>query len=459
MKSHRWFGFIALVLATLLGRSPAARAQSPVSADSLHRHLEEVDQRARIIERKWELAQEEAAAKAKEAPALVAGREGFSLKSADGNFLLRLRSHAQLDARYFHEDERRLTINTFAIRRMRVNLEGTLAKFFDFKFMPDFAGSQLVLQDAYLDARLWPQLKVRAGKYKTPFGIERLQSPTNMLFIERALPNKLVPNRDLGVQLHGDLAGGSINYAAGIFNGVRDGGSADTDPFDDKDFAGRVMFAPFTRTQTAALRNLTFGVAGTTGTQRGTRLLPNLPVYNSPGVAPIFLYRTDATDAGTTIANGTLKRLSPQGYYAWGPLGVLSEYVISSQAVTRAASSAELENRSWQVAASYALTGEAASYRGLSPRKLFDNTKGTWGSFEIAARYNQLEIDPDAFPVFANPQVAVQKATAWALGLNWYLNRNVRVTLNYEQTAFVGGDVNGDRPDEKVMLTRFQIAY
>lgn len=457
MKSCRGFVIAALVFSATLGSS--ARAQSPVSVDSLQKRLEEIDQKARILERKWELAQKEAEAKAKEAPALVAGRDGFSLQSVDGNFLLRLRAHTQMDTRYFNEDERRLTVNTFLIRRLRFNFEGTLAKIFDFKFMPDFAGSQLVLQDSYLDARLWPAFKVRAGKFKTPFGIERLQSPTNLMLIERALPNNLVPNRDIGVQLHGDLAGGIFSYAAGIFNGVRDGGSADSDPFDSKDFAGRLMLAPFSKTKAGGLRNLNLGIAGTIGTHEGTRLVPNLPVYNSPGVVPIFAYRTDGTEAGTTYASGTVTRFSPQGYYAVGPLGVLSEYVISSQEITRAASSAKLENRAWQVAASCALTGEPASYRGITPKKSFDHTRGAWGSFEIAARYHQLEIDKDAFPVFANPQAAVQKATAWALGLNWYLNRNVKLLLNYEQTAFTGGAASGDRPGEKVILTRFQIAY
>jgi phosphate-selective porin OprO/OprP len=310
-----------------------------------------------------------------------------------------------------------------------------------------------------LDARLWPQLKVRAGKFKTPFGIERLQSYTVMMFIERALPNNLVPNRDIGIQLHGDLASGVLSYALGIFNGVRDGGSADADLYDSKDFAARFMLAPFIKTETAALRQLSFGVAGTTGKHEGTRLVTNLPAYSTPGQAPMFLYRFDGTEAGTTYANGTLTRLSPQAYYSCGPLGLLSEYVISSQEVTRAAATAELENRAWQVAASYALTGELASYRGITAKNSFDHTKGTWGSFEIAARYSQLEVDKGAFPAFANPQVAAQKATAWAVGLNWYLNRNVKILLNYEQTSFTGGGDSGNRPDERVIINRFQIAY
>ena len=36
-----------------------------------------------------------------------------------------------------------------------------------------------------------------------------------------------------------------------------------------------------------------------------------------------------------------------------------------------------------------------------------------------------------------------RKASAWALGLNWYLNENLKWVLNYEQTSFDGGDPGG----------------
>lgn len=460
MKNFQFVFTSASLFLALCQPAPALLAQNGGTNwpdSSLLRRVDEIDQKQRILERRLEIKQENATAK--EAPALIAGKDGFSLTSADGSYLLKLRAHTQMDGRYFNADENRLGTNTFVIRRLRFVFEGTLAKFFDFKFMPDFAGSRLVLQDSYLDARFWPQLKLKAGKYKTPFGIERLQSPTNLLFIERALPNNLVPNRDTGLQLHGDLAGGIFSYAVGVFNGVLDGGSSDIDLSDGKDCAARLMISPFVKTPSAALRNLSVGLAATTGKQEGTISSPDLPTYVTPGLLPIFRYRADGTAAGTVIANGKRQRLSPQGYCSWGRLGLLGEYVVSSNEVSRAATSARLKHRAWQLAGSFSLTGEPASYRGISPSKSFRQGTGAWGSFEIVARYNALEIDEDAFPVFSNPQTFAQKATAWAAGLNWYLNRNVKFMLNYEQTAFTGGAASGNRQDEKAFLTRFQIAY
>ena len=50
------------------------------------------------------------------------------------------------------------------------------------------------------------------------------------------------------------------------------------------------------------------------------------------------------------------------------------------------------------------LTGEDASYRGVvKPSEPFSPGKGGWGAWELVGRYGELEIDDDAFPLFADP--------------------------------------------------------
>ena len=61
---------------------------------------------------------------------------------------------------------------------MRPIVEGTLGDVVDFRIMPDFANSTLVLQDAYVNLRYFPLANLQAGKFKAPFGLERLQSAT-----------------------------------------------------------------------------------------------------------------------------------------------------------------------------------------------------------------------------------------------------------------------------------------
>ncbi|HEY9421510.1 MAG TPA: porin [Thermoanaerobaculia bacterium] len=435
-----------------------ARAQEETQQDpTLEQKVEELDQQLRVLTRQIELEKEAAAEKAKTAGQATAGRDGFSLRSADGNFQLRVRGYVQADYRGFLDDDERPATDTFILRRVRPIFEGTLYKIFDFRLMPDFGGGQTVLQDAYLEGKFSPRFRVRAGKFKAPVGLERLQSGTDILFVERALPANLVPSRDLGLQIGGDLGSGVANYAVGVFNGVADGTSADVDSTDDKDLAARVFFTPFGK-GSGPFKNLGFGVGASQGKQEGTLTANGLAPYRTPGQQTFFSYRSDATAAGTTIAAGDRTRISPQGYFYRGPFGLLAEYVISSQEVLRAAAFEELEHTSWQLAGSWVFGGEP-SFRAVNPKKNFDLAADTWGAFELKARYSKLELDDDTFPIFANPASSASSAEAFAAGINWYLNRNLRLYFDYERTQFEGGATDGDREDESIFFSRFQISF
>ena len=68
-------------------------------------------------------------------------------------------------------------------------------------------------------------------------------------------------------------------------------------------------------------------------------------------------------------------------------------------------------------------------------------------------------VDNGAFPLFADPTKSAHDARAWAVGINWYLNGNLKLVLNYEDTKFNGGAASENRENEKVVLSRFQIAF
>jgi phosphate-selective porin OprO/OprP len=105
------------------------------------------------------------------------------------------------------------------------------------------------------------------------------------------------------------------------------------------------------------------------------------------------------------------------------------------------------------------LSGGEPSFRSVIPKTNFDPAAGTWGAFELAARYSRLELDDATFPLFANPASAASAAEAWAVGFNWSLNRNVKLYLDYERTRFEGGSATGDREDESIVFSRLQIAF
>lgn len=419
--------------------------------------LEGLEQKQKILERKLEIGEENVAAKAKDAAGVTTNaKDGFTLKSADGSFVFKLTGYVQTDYRKFLNDDSQPLTDQFLLRRVRPSLEGTINKVVDFRILPDFGGGTTVIQDAWLDLKYWPQLRLRVGKFKQPFGLERLQSGTSIVFVERAYPTSLAPNRDIGLQLHGELLGGIFNYAAGAFNGVVDGGSVDGDTTDSKDFTARIFLTPFKNGNSLALKGLGLGLAGSTGKHAGTTTSTGLASYKTPGQNTFFSYRSDVT------ANGRRVRLSPQTYWYPGSFGVLAEYVSSVQEVKRATTTtttAEIKNNAWQVAASYVLTGEKASYKGVKPLKPFDPANRTWGALELAVRYSELKVDQDVFTRYADPAKYARLARTYTGGFNWYLNTNVKVTSDYEYTWFKGGASSGNRSVERAVLSRFQIVF
>src|SRR5947207_9023860 len=81
-------------------------------------------------------------------PPLVGFQDGFFVQSADGDNRLVFGMVAQTDGR-FSLDDPRPVINTFTIRKLRPTLTGRVARYFDFKLMPDFGNGTTVVQDAY----------------------------------------------------------------------------------------------------------------------------------------------------------------------------------------------------------------------------------------------------------------------------------------------------------------------
>ncbi len=434
-----------------IAAAPALLVAPETSASSASGdRLEQLDQKVKVLERLRELEQENAVAKAKETATVTAGREGFILKSSNNDYQLKVGGYVQSDGQFYLNDSSNAGTDTFIMRRVRPDIQGTVGKYINFRILPDFGAGTTVLQDAYVDLRYSPKLILRTGKFKSPVGLERLQSATDLVFILRALPTSLAPNRDLGLQLSGDLAQGRLNYALGVFNGVPDGGSVDADTNDGKDFAARLFATPFSTAKLDhPLKGLGAGFAVTSGNQSGS-----LAALKSPGQNTYFSY------LGGVSADGQRYRYSPQAYYYYGPFGLLAEFVATRQDLRKGTTNGTISRNAWQVAGSYLLTGEHKSFKSVTPTKAFLPGKGGWGAWEIAARYSQLAVDSQAFQFgFADPIKSAREIKEWVAGLNWYLNRNLRIGINYEDVGFSGGALSGNRERERLILSRFQIAF
>jgi phosphate-selective porin OprO/OprP len=443
------------------GSEPAVRVESP--PQTLEERTQELERRLRALEAKHvdahgtatetkglERSPDKGEAKGFErnpdkGVALAYGPDGVGIVSADGKFQFHFRPLVQADARIFLHDG----TTTLLLRRARPALEGTAFEYFDWTLVPELTDSPSVV-DAFINIRLFREIQLRGGRFNTPVGLERLTTAADLAFLERGLPTNLVPSRDIGVELHGDVLGGTLVYAGGIFNGAADGVVGGSDNNDKKDFAGRIMLRPLQPTFVTALRKLGLGVAATRGTHTG-----ELSAYRTPVQTPFFQY-VDGVTAG-----GTHRRIAPQASFYLGPFGLFGEYTRSTLIVAKAGQGApRLNHEAWQVVASFFVTGEEASPTTVTPKKALNPRNFGTGAIELVARYGELRIDDDAFRLgFADPAQSARKATDWGVGINWHMARNFKWMIDFEHTSFVGGSETGDRRSEIVLLSRLQAAY
>ncbi len=465
-RKHRRCFYLGLAMTLLVpGRLAADARDDEIKA--LRELVNSLDQRLRALEQERE-AERVAAAKPAPTPAaktgsdfrVVANDRGFALASGDDANVIRLHGLMQADYRRYLNGGHSAN-DTFLIRRGRIMLDGRFNRLVEFQVTPEFAGSAATLLDANANLVLSPAVQVRVGRFKAPIGLEQMQSDSCALFVERAFPSQLTTSRDLGVLVSGDLAGGRANYAAGIFNGVGDGGSAATTDGDEhKDWLARVILQPFKNQADSPLAGLGFGLGASTGTQSGATGITG--GYRTDGQQTIFRFRSGV------VADGRIDRLSPQAFWYDGPIGVFGEFVQSRAGVrlTATGETATLSQRAWQLAGGCVLTGENASYRGVVPRSDFAPADGTWGACEVTARFSRLDLDDDTFPRFADPAASVVGATSVGVGINWYLTKTLRATLDYFHTDFDRAPATpatltnpAIRQDEDALISRVQVSF
>ncbi|MBF0489581.1 MAG: hypothetical protein HQL15_03050 [Candidatus Omnitrophica bacterium] len=402
-----------------------------------------------------------------ETPVVTANlKDGFSIKSPDGAYKLKLSGFVQSDGRIFTNNKKDSSggTSTFLIRRARLYVTGTVAKDFNFTLVPDFsATSGTVLTYGYMDYTKYPQFLLRAGKFVEPFSVENLQDSKFYNFAELGLPSNLYPQRDIGVQISGGVLNDAFKYAVGIFNGEYDKEAysvENADPNNDKDVVGRIWISPFKNTHLCLVKGLSLGFAAAYGHEEGA----SIPTaYSSPGQVNVFTYSSGVT------ANGPRLRTSPQMTYYYKSFGLLGEYVNSYQDLAKGGGSSLIKNRvnnkAWQISTTYVLTGENASYGGVIPRNNFDPSKGGFGAFELAGRYGELLLDHKIFEdSLSDLNTSISKENAWAIGLNWYLNPNVKLIFDFEQTKFNRGNsatvgAPENRKTENLVTSRVQLGF
>jgi len=318
-----------------------------------------------------------------------------------------VRNEADPDAAALPFDDR------LSLPRKRVGVEGVLFGRVSFQVEREI-DDQRPWRDVFADVRITRALQVRAGHFKVPFSLEQLTSATELDFIARAAAvSELSPSRDLGVMLHGRVAQRALKYEAGLFeaDGTTRLWAADA----VRTLASRITVAPLQDGDTRGSDALELSAAW---------LRSDLPegrdgLNGHTAVGETFFRRM--------FVSGTRTRIGAS--VAWnGPrASVRSELLWSSD--TRIGQGVDGSTLSDLVSTGGYVAGiwhlvDRGSGKGDFPLRALD----------LTARFDRLSFGSGAADEpFLNPRadhVAPIGKDAWTAGINWHLNRWVKVQAN-----------------------------
>ena len=395
--------------------------------------------------------------KIKSNPTLEVGKKGLVIKGADGDFSIKLGGRMHADYSNHTGDEslsgKKEAVDGTEIRRGRIALSGTVYKDYDYIIETDFGGDRISVKDLFLVYHGFDKpLEFTVGHQKHAVSMEIQESSNDIMFTERSLVSALtVPyfDRAIGVNLKG--FGNNWNVQGGVYGDSMTNGASNKD--EGRGFGLRGSFAPVNEADKV------LHVGGSLGYRKVSE--DNLANTR----ATEFSYRTTnlsglkLSDAKfTNMDDVKLAGLELAAMY--GPFSFQSEY---AKATVSRDTGSDVDFDAYYAQVGYTLTGESRTYKGsdgefkrLTPKNNFDQKKGTWGAWEVAGRYDQLDLND------GNITGGEQKRLS--LSLNWYLNDDVRVLAGYTRAfdlkdAPVTKADGSDADDIDVYTVRAQWAF
>ncbi len=343
-------------------------------------------------------------------------KNGIRMDSADKSVKLKIGGRLMYDMAMFCDGSQDPSDGA-EVRRARIYFSGTLGKHCGFKLQFDFAGGDATLKDAYVQFKKVLGLdSITVGHFNQPFTFEEPSSSKYLTFMERALPIEAFSHgRDYGIKLAKTLADKKLLIELGVFGKAGDYGDWSHEN-DNYNYAVRLVGVPFYADKGKKLLHL--GASWTCEVNNGDARFRSRPEAHLSG---------RLVDTGSFAAEHTMR---------WG-LEVLAIYnSLSFQAEYIGVS---VDTPSGQTAnfcgfyayASWFITSEHRRYKlgaGTTSRvkvlNPFCNGKGT-GAWEIAARYSSVDLND------ADAGISGGRLSDITVGVNWYLNDNMRIMLNY----------------------------
>ena len=392
---------------------------------------------------------------------------GFEIRSDDDEFILQFHNLTQFDYRGYTAGDRAAVRDSFLIPRQWFMFSGRITKPVGYFVALANGFDTLGLLDAFLDYDFDPRLRLRGGRMKTPFTYEFFVDPIQGLILpERSVFfNNFAQNRDLGVMAFGRMFDNTLDYAAGIYNGSRNGYVAKTD---SKFVSAFLNWKPFNNAKDSLLENFNVGGSVFGGTN------DNIPFPQT--------LRTIVPTSGNAVAgvpflgfNNNVREVGPMTFwdlhtaYYYKQLAINAEWGSGFQDYAQNGALAyrtHLPVQSFYVLGGYMLTGETRSGMGVvKPLHPFGMKDGQFGlgAWELTGRYQQMNIGKEVFTNgLADPNLWTNSLFIAELGFNWHINQYLKFMFEWQHTEFgqpVFTNVGARSKTNDLFLARMQLFF
>jgi len=405
-----------------------------------------------------------------------------TIRTADNRFQLAFRGRFQFDSGLFFQDHDlspEVTVgrdlrNGANFRRAQIGVEGRVYRDFNYEFVFDFgssgterSGQIYLLRVAYTGI---PFFTINAGAIQPKFTLDDSTSSAEITFLERAsIINALLDpfggsDSRRGLELiyqRSDLFKGGDNLLISTaFTGERIANVKTDD--EGSQLTGRIAY----RFHSDERSNYQIGFDGARILNKPNGLLsfgdrPETRVDGTQLVGFGFPGLQTAVQAKTGWLYGAEAAMN------YGPLYLSGEYYRYRLDRTDP-SLKDPEFGGWYLQASYFLTGEARPYLPASAAwgspavvSPFALDSGSWGSWELKARYSNNDFNALIGDPLAANSVFGGEQNIITLGANWYLNRNLRWMFDYLIVDVDRQNSNGQQvgQDFSAFVNRLQFSF
>ncbi len=379
---------------------------------------------------------------------IAESKGGITVRTEDGRFESSVEGRIMLDFAAFDNSDiagAGENVGGTEFRRVRFGVAGTLFGW-EYKLEPDFADDGVSFKDLYIATKVGPG-KLYLGQFKQFFSIEELTSSRYITFQERSfLTQSLSTSHQVGIGFQGNAD--ALTYGVSVYN-------IDTNDAESNEsigFGGRLTFAPInedgrTLHLGAAAARESVGVSNTPDTDDNERVRSRVRVagHMSDASRPTLI----------DLNNGERVETIKYGLEAaavFGPFSLQAEYGMGDFEDN----TEEAELSSYNVFASYFLTGESRPYDAKKGRFGQIKPKSKSGALEIAIRFDSATGEENPLNAGLSRDI---EATALTFGVNWYPNPNVRFMLNYIDAEIENNLASMKTDDPSAITGRVQIHF